>query len=57
MIDAGRGHIVTVASVAGLLGTYRCTDYSGTKFAAVGFHESLYTELQVSIFIKAFQEF
>lgn len=46
MIDAGQGHIVTVASVAGLLGTYRCTDYSATKFAAVGFHESLYTELK-----------
>ncbi|KAL0821846.1 hypothetical protein ABMA28_005253 [Loxostege sticticalis] len=46
MIKSGKGHIVTVGSVAGLLGTYRCTDYSGTKFATVGFHESLFTELR-----------
>lgn len=46
MMEINRGHIVTVGSVAGLLGTYGCTDYSGTKFACVGFHESLYTELK-----------
>ncbi|XP_045522766.1 epidermal retinol dehydrogenase 2 [Pieris brassicae] len=46
MIENGKGHIVTVGSVAGLLGTYRCTDYSATKFATVGFHESLFTELR-----------
>ncbi|XP_047992451.1 short-chain dehydrogenase/reductase family 16C member 6 [Leguminivora glycinivorella] len=46
MIETGKGHIVTVGSVAGLLGTYRCTDYSATKFATVGFHESLFTELR-----------
>ncbi|XP_013189729.2 short-chain dehydrogenase/reductase family 16C member 6 [Amyelois transitella] len=46
MIKTGKGHVVTVGSVAGLLGTYRCTDYSGTKFASVGFHESLFTELK-----------
>ncbi|XP_045774755.1 epidermal retinol dehydrogenase 2 [Maniola jurtina] len=46
MISSGKGHIVTMGSVAGLLGTYRCTDYSGTKFATVGFHESLFTELR-----------
>ncbi|XP_039756708.1 epidermal retinol dehydrogenase 2 [Pararge aegeria] len=46
MISSGKGHIVTVGSVAGLLGTYRCTDYSATKFATVGFHESLFTELR-----------
>lgn len=47
MISSGKGHIVTMGSVAGLLGTYRCTDYSATKFATVGFHESLFTELRV----------
>jgi len=47
MLADDHGHIVTVASVAGLMGTYRCTDYSASKFAAVGFHESLFTELQV----------
>ncbi|XP_073961605.1 short-chain dehydrogenase/reductase family 16C member 6-like [Choristoneura fumiferana] len=46
MIETGKGHVVTVGSVAGLLGTYRCTDYSATKFATVGFHESLFTELR-----------
>ncbi|XP_015191499.1 PREDICTED: estradiol 17-beta-dehydrogenase 11 [Polistes dominula] len=46
MIKANYGHIVTIASVAGLLGTYNCTDYSATKFAAIGFHESLFTELR-----------
>lgn len=46
MMESNRGHIVTVASVAGLMGTYGCTDYSATKFACVGFHEALYTELK-----------
>ncbi|XP_034935940.1 short-chain dehydrogenase/reductase family 16C member 6 [Chelonus insularis] len=46
MMKENHGHIVTIASVAGLLGTYRCTDYSATKFAAVGYHESLFSELQ-----------
>lgn len=45
MIESKQGHIVTVSSVTGLLGTYACTDYSATKFACVGFHESLYSEL------------
>lgn len=46
MMEQDKGHIVTVASVAGLIGTYACTDYSATKFACVGFHEALYTELR-----------
>lgn len=54
MIESGKGHIVTVGSVAGLLGTYRCTDYSATKFATVGFHESLFTELRVRISLNGF---
>ncbi|XP_057326445.1 short-chain dehydrogenase/reductase family 16C member 6-like isoform X2 [Microplitis mediator] len=47
MMKENHGHIVTIASVAGLLGTYNCTDYSATKFAAIGYHESLLTELKV----------
>ena len=47
MIESKQGHIVTVSSVTGLLGTYACTDYSATKFACVGFHESLYSELHM----------
>lgn len=46
MMESNRGHIVTVASVAGMLGTYGCTDYSATKFACIGFHEALFTELR-----------
>lgn len=46
MIDAGRGHIVTVASAAGLVGVARQTDYSASKHAAVGFDESLRNELR-----------
>ncbi|XP_043495174.1 estradiol 17-beta-dehydrogenase 11 [Polistes fuscatus] len=46
MMKENYGHIVTIASAAGLLGTYNCTDYSATKFAAIGFHESLFSELR-----------
>ncbi|XP_018318947.1 short-chain dehydrogenase/reductase family 16C member 6-like [Agrilus planipennis] len=46
MIHRGKGHIVTVGSLTGLLGTYKCCDYSATKFATVGLHESLLTELK-----------
>lgn len=46
MLEAGKGHIVTVASAAGLAGTSRLVDYSASKFAAVGFDESLRMELR-----------
>ncbi|KAG5886617.1 hypothetical protein JTB14_037393 [Gonioctena quinquepunctata] len=46
MMKHRNGHIVTVGSLTGLLGTYKCTDYSASKFATVGFHESLMTELK-----------
>lgn len=46
MMEAGQGHIVTVASAAGLAGTSRLVDYSASKFAAVGFDESLRMELR-----------
>ncbi|MCZ7628753.1 MAG: SDR family oxidoreductase [Microthrixaceae bacterium] len=45
MIRSDRGHIVTVASAAGLVGVARQTDYSASKHAAVGFDESLRVEL------------
>ncbi|XP_046455181.1 estradiol 17-beta-dehydrogenase 11-like isoform X3 [Daphnia pulex] len=47
MIEQDLGHIVTVASLAGLNGTDRLVDYCSSKFAAVGFDESLRTELAV----------
>jgi all-trans-retinol dehydrogenase (NAD+) len=46
MVAQRRGHIVTVASAAGLAGTSRLTDYCASKFAAVGFDESLRLELK-----------
>lgn len=45
MIGRNRGHVVTVASAAGLVGVARQTDYSASKHAAVGFDESLRVEL------------
>lgn len=44
MIEQGSGHIVTIASAGGLVGTARMTDYCASKFAAVGFDESLRLE-------------
>jgi all-trans-retinol dehydrogenase (NAD+) len=46
MIERGRGHVVTLASAAGLVGVVRQTDYSASKHAAVGFAESLRYELR-----------
>lgn len=46
MIERGSGAVVTVASAAGLLGVAQQTDYSATKFAAVGFTESLRAEMR-----------
>jgi all-trans-retinol dehydrogenase (NAD+) len=48
MVERGRGHIVTIASAAGLVGVARQTDYSASKHAAVGFDESLRNELRLS---------
>jgi all-trans-retinol dehydrogenase (NAD+) len=46
MLAADRGRIVSIASAAGLAGSANLTDYSGSKFAAVGFMESLRAELR-----------
>jgi all-trans-retinol dehydrogenase (NAD+) len=48
MIMQDQGHIVTIASLAGLSGCNRLVDYCASKFAAVGFDESIRTELAVS---------
>lgn len=34
MMEKNHGHIVTIASIAGLIGAYQLTDYSASKFAA-----------------------
>jgi len=46
MIERGSGHVVTVASAAGLIGVPKQTDYGASKHAAVGFDESLRMELR-----------
>jgi all-trans-retinol dehydrogenase (NAD+) len=46
MTGRGAGHIVTVASAAGLIGTPKETDYAASKFAAFGFDEALRQELR-----------
>jgi len=45
MINKNHGHIVTVASGAGLVGIHKLADYCASKFGAVGFAESLMSEL------------
>jgi short-subunit dehydrogenase len=46
MIERDTGHIVNVASAAGLIGTCEQTDYAASKHAAVGFDEALRMELR-----------
>lgn len=47
MIDKNRGHITTVASLAGHLGVAKLVDYVSSKHAAVGTHRALRAELLV----------
>jgi all-trans-retinol dehydrogenase (NAD+) len=47
MISRNRGHIVTIASAAGLSGVNGLVDYCASKYAAVGFDEALRMELSV----------
>ena len=46
MLERDSGHIVSIASAGGLAATPRMTDYCSSKFAAVGFDESLRLELR-----------
>ncbi|OMJ68849.1 hypothetical protein SteCoe_33586 [Stentor coeruleus] len=46
MLARNQGHIVTIASLAGLAGTSKQTDYSASKHAAIGLDESLRNELK-----------
>ncbi|RIK21171.1 MAG: short-chain dehydrogenase [Anaerolineae bacterium] len=46
MMARNSGHIVTISSAGGLIGVPRMTDYSASKFAAVGFDDSLRVELK-----------
>jgi all-trans-retinol dehydrogenase (NAD+) len=46
MAERGKGTVVSVASAAGLVGVAKQTDYSASKWAAVGFTESLRAEMR-----------
>lgn len=46
MVQANSGHIVTVASAGGIVGSSGLVDYSASKFAAFGFDEALRAELK-----------
>lgn len=45
MIAANHGHVVSIASSAGLIGVSGLADYCASKFAAVGFAESMALEM------------
>ena len=46
MLERDSGHIVTIASAGGIAGTAKLVDYCSSKFAAVGFDDSLRAELK-----------
>jgi len=46
MIERGSGHIVNFSSMAGVIGVFGYTAYSGAKFAIKGFTDALRTELK-----------
>jgi all-trans-retinol dehydrogenase (NAD+) len=46
MLERNTGHIVTIASAAGLIGVRGLGDYCASKFAVFGFDESLRMELR-----------
>lgn len=45
MVARGSGHVLNVSSMAGAIGIYGYTAYSASKFALVGFSQSLRAEL------------
>lgn len=45
MAEQGSGHIVTIASMAGLIASANASVYSATKFAIIGFSNALRLEL------------
>ena len=46
MLESGRGHIVSISSILGLMGVAGCADYCASKHALTGFIEALRLELQ-----------
>ena len=46
MIECNRGHIVNIASASALVGVAKLSDYAASKWATMGFDESLRAELK-----------
>lgn len=46
MMKLNQGHIVSIASIAGVAGIPAGTDYCASKFAALGFNEALRNEMK-----------
>ncbi|NXH60592.1 RDHE2 dehydrogenase, partial [Rhabdornis inornatus] len=46
MIAANHGHLVSIASCAGMSGNDKLSDYCASKFAAIGFAESIDIEMR-----------
>jgi len=45
-LNKGHGHFIDIASAAGLMGVNKLSDYSASKFAHFGAHESLRMEIK-----------
>lgn len=46
MKEKNRGHLISISSIAGLIGSSNVVPYSATKFAVRGMMEALYEELR-----------
>jgi 3-dehydrosphinganine reductase len=46
LIERGSGHIINISSMAGVIGAFGYTAYSGAKFAVRGFTDTLRAELK-----------
>jgi len=49
MLENNKGHIVSVASMAGQCGIPKLVDYCTSKFAALGLDEALRMEFEVTL--------
>lgn len=47
MIEKNYGMLITIASSAGMVGVNGLADYCASKSGAIGFHESISTELKI----------
>ena len=57
MLEDNKGHIVSIASLAGFVGVPYFVDYCTSKFAIIGFEEALHMELIVNFFIFTYLKY